>query len=281
MKHNESTFKTFDGLDLYYQSWQPEGAARASLAIIHGLGEHGGRYMNIVNHLVPQGYAIYALDHRGHGRSPGPRGFVNSWSEFIEDVGKFCQLVAQQQPNIPFFLMGHSMGGNITLNYILRHPASHHPEGVKAVIASASAVGKLDVPPVLAFVSRLLSGIMPKLSVPTGLDATAVSRDTAVVQAYQNDPLVHDKGTPRTATELTASAAWAMAHAAEFKPPLLVIHGGADPIVNAQASRDFYTRVTHNNKKLIIYEGGYHEPHNDIEHKRVARDIEAWLEAHL
>ena len=281
MKHQESTFTGFKGLELYYQSWQPEGTARAALAIVHGLGEHGGRYMNIVNHLVPQGYAIYALDHRGHGRSPGPRAFVNSWSEFIEDVGKLCQLVAKQQSNTPFFLMGHSMGGNIALNYILHHPNSHHPDGVKSVIASAPAVGKLDVPPVLAFVSRLLSGIMPKLSIATGLDATAVSRDTAIVQAYQNDPLIHGQGTPRFATEIAASAGWAMAHAAEFKPPLLMLHGAADRLVNVQSSRDFFARVAHNDKKLIIYESGYHEPHNDIDHERVVHDIENWLEAHL
>jgi alpha-beta hydrolase superfamily lysophospholipase len=281
MQHNEGTFKGFDGLELYYQSWQPEGVARAVLAIVHGLGEHGGRYMNIVNYLVPKGYAIYALDHRGHGRSPGLRAFVNSWSEYIEDVGKFCQLIAEQQPAIPFFLMGHSMGGNITLNYILHNPTSHHPDGVKAVIASAPAVGKLDVPPVLAFISRLLSGILPKLSVATGLDATAVSRDTAVVQAYQNDPLVHGKGTPRFATEFAASADWSMAHAAEFTPPLLLIHGEADRLVNVQASRDFFARVPHNDKKLIIYEGGYHESHNDLEHERVVGDIENWLEAHM
>lgn len=281
MKHNEGTFKTFDNLDLYYQSWQPEGTVRAVLAIVHGLGEHGGRYLNIVNHLVPQGYAVYALDHRGHGRSPGPRAFVNSWSEFTEDVGNFCQLVAQQQPGVPFFLMGHSMGGNIVLNYILRHPTSHHSAGVQAVIASAPAVGKLDVPPVLAFVSRLLSSILPKLSVPTGLDATAVSRDTAVVQAYQNDPLVHGQGTPRFATEIASSAEWAMAHAAEFRPPLLLLHGDADRLVNVQASRDFFARVPHNDKKLIIYEGGYHESHNDIHQQQVVEDIEAWLETHL
>lgn len=281
MKHQEGTFKGFGGLGLYYQSWQPAGETRAVLAIVHGLGEHGGRYPNVVNHLLPKGVAVYALDHRGHGRSPGPRAFVNNWLELIEDVGYFCQLVAQQQPGVPFFLMGHSMGGNITLNYILRYPTSHHPDGVRAVIASAPAVGTLDVPPVLAFVSRLLSGLLPKLSVATGLDATGISRDTAVVKAYQNDPLVHGRGTPRFAVEIAASAEWALAHANEFQPPLLLLHGSADRLVDAQASRDFFAQVQHNNKKLIIYEDGYHEPHNDIEHDRVVGDIENWLESHL
>jgi alpha-beta hydrolase superfamily lysophospholipase len=281
MKHNEGKFTGAGGMALVYQSWHPDEEARAVLAIVHGLGEHGGRYMNVVNHLVPKGYVIYALDHRGHGRSPGPRAFVNSWQEFIDDVGAFIGMIAQQEAGVPFFLLGHIMGGNITLNYILLHPTSHHPDGVKAVIASAPAVGKLNVPPVLAFISRLLSGIAPKLSVATGLDATAVSRDTAVVAAYQNDPLVHGQGTPRFATEFATSAEWAMAHAHEFKPPLLLIHGDSDRLVNVQASRDFFARVPHDNKKLVIYEGGYHESHNDIEYERAVGDIEAWLERYL
>lgn len=276
MKHEEGTFTSADGLELYYQSWLPESEPKAVLVIVHGMAEHGGRYRHVVDALVPKGYAIYAADHRGHGRSPGKRMFVNSWSEYLDDLGRFIKLVKGRWAGRPFFLYGHSMGGNVTLNYVLRHP-----EGYNGVIASAPAVGKLDVPPILAFMSKILSRLAPALQVKTSLDANDISRDPAESQAYANDPLVLDFGTPRFGVEFPAAAEWAMAHAAEFKPPLLMIHGDADHIVNVSASRRFFAKVPHNDKKLIVYEGGVHESHNDIHHKQVLADIEQWLEVHL
>lgn len=276
MKHEESTFSGVGGLELFYQSWQPEEPARATLIIVHGLGEHGGRYMNLVNPLVSKGYAIYALDHRGFGRSPGKKGFVNDWSEYREDLRIFVELVREKEGERPFFLFGHSMGGCMTCDYVL-----HYPDGLTGVILSAPAVGKLDVPTLLAVLSAILSKIAPGVTVSTGLDASTISRDPAAVEAYINDPLVHDKGTPRLGTELPKTALRNMEHAAEFKPPLLMIHGEADGLVNVENTRQFFAKVTQPDKKLIIYEGGYHESHNDIHHAQVAADIEAWLEAHL
>jgi len=269
MNHQEGTFTGHDGTELYYQSWRPEGAMRATLIIVHGLGEHSGRYYNVVEHLVPKGVAIYAHDHRGHGRSPGQRGFIRDWSLFVEDMGAFVQFVQA-------FMLGHSMGGNIMLNYVLRHP-----QGLNGVIASAPAVGRLDIPPVLAFLSRLLSRVWPTLSLDTGLDATAISRDETAVRAYQNDPLVHSQGTPRFGVELARSAEWVMAHAADLEPPLLLLHGDADGLVNVENSRQFFDRVTLPDKTIKIYEGGYHESHNDIHKAQMLADLEQWLEAHL
>lgn len=276
MTHQEDYFSGVDGTELYYQSWQPDEPAKAVLVITHGLGEHSGRYLNVVNALVPQGYAIYALDHRGYGRSPGQRGHINDWAEYREDLRRFVQMVQEREAGRPLFLLGHSMGGCIALDY-----AEHYPEGLQGVVASAPAVGKLDMPTALAVMSKLLSTVWPTLSVSSGLDAAAISRDTAVVQAYQNDPLVHDKGTPRLATELDKAAQETMARAGTFQPPLLLIHGDADRLVNVQNTRNFYTAVPHHDKKLIIYEGGYHESHNDLHKDQMLADLTTWLEEHL
>lgn len=276
MKHEEGTFKGADGLDLYYQSWLPDGAPKASIVIVHGMAEHGGRYRHVVETLVPKGYAIYAADHRGHGRSPGKRMFVERWSDYLDDLGIFVKLVKEWAGKRPFFLYGHSMGGNIVLNYALRHP-----EGYNGVIASAPAVGKLDIPPFLALLSKLFSRLAPAMQLKTNLEVNDISRDPAEVAAYAADPLVQDVGTPRFAVELAKSAEWAMAHAAEFKPPLLLIHGDGDNLVNVESSRKFFASVPIQDKKLIVYKGGAHESHNDIHREQVITDIEQWLEAHL
>src|SRR5579863_7569397 len=132
MDHSTGTFRGAGEMELAYQRWLPEGTPRAALIIVHGFGEHGGRYMNIVGRLVPTGYAVYALDNRGHGRSPGQRGHINDWSEFRDDLGAFVALVSTEQAGHPLFLLGHSMGGLIVLEY-----AERHPEGLRGVIASA------------------------------------------------------------------------------------------------------------------------------------------------
>ncbi len=276
MQHEEGFFSGVDGTELYHQSWQPDEPAKAALVIAHGLGEHSGRYQNVVEALVPQGYAVYALDHRGYGRSPGQRGHINEWAEYREDLRRFVQMVQEKEAGRPLFLMGHSMGGGIALNY-----AEYYPDGLQGVVASAPAVGELDIPTALAVMSKLLSSVWPTLSVSSGLDVEAISRDTAVVEAYQNDPLVHDKGTPRLATELDKAAQETLAQASEFQPPLLLIHGDADRLVNVQNTRDFYTAVPHDDKKLIVYEGGYHESHNDLHKDEMLADLAAWLEEHI
>ncbi len=276
MEHREGKFQGAGGLELYYQCWRPEEEPRAVLAIVHGFGEHSGRYMNVVNRLVPKGFAVWGFDHRGHGRSPGQRGYINEWAEFREDVHAFLQMVAGQEPGRPLFLMGHSMGGLIVLDYAL-----HHPEGLNGVIASGPALGQVGIAPILLTLSRLLSRIWPRLSLDTGLDATAISRDPEVVKAYQEDPLVHSKGTPRLGTEMEKTMEWVQAHAADLRVPLLILQGEADRLVPPEASRAFFEKVTSPDKEWHGYEGGYHEPHNDVTREQALSDLEQWLERHL
>ncbi len=276
MRHNESKFDGFGGLELYYQRWRPEGEPEAVLAVVHGFGEHSGRYGNVVGRFVPKGYAVYAFDLRGHGHSPGPRGYVNAWAEFREDVKRFLELVHEQEAGREVFLLGHSMGGLIVLEYVL-----HHPEGLAGVVASGPLLARAGVSPFLMALSKVLSGILPRLTLDTGLDATTISRDPAVVEAYVNDPLVHSLGTPRLSTELTRAIEWTQAHAAEMALPCLIVHGSADRLVPPEGGRVFYENVALNDKERQVYEGYYHEVFNDIGKEQVLAAVEAWIERHL
>ncbi len=277
MQHQEGTFNGYGNLELFYQSWLPDSPLKAVIVLVHGLGEHSGRYPHVVNHLVPQGFGIYALDHRGHGRSAEKLcAHVMDWAEYRGDLEKFIQFVRGQQPDAPLFLMGHSMGGLIVLNYTL-----HHPEGLPGVIASAPAVGAVDANPLLLFVGRILSRIKPDFCLDSQLDVNGLSRIPEVVQAYQDDPLVTGKVSARWSTEFMAAIDWTRQHAAELQPPLLIIHGGDDTLVPPEGSRIFFDLVAHGDKERIVYPGGYHENHNDLHHEQVTADLERWLTAHL
>ena len=275
MDHVEGTFNGFEGLELYYQRWRPEGEPKAVLAVVHGLGEHSGRYSNVVDWFVPKGFAVYAFDLRGFGRSPGPRGYINEWAEFRKDVRAFLELVHEQELGQSVFLLGHSMGGLIALEYVL-----HHPEKLTGVIASGPALA-VDIPPLLMVLSKVLSRILPRFAFNTGLDATAISRDPVVVEAYVNDPLVHGLGTPRFGIEFPRAIEWTQAHAAEMKIPCLIVHGSADRLVPTEGSHVFYENMTIVDKERQVYEGYYHEVFNDIGKEQVLAAVEVWVEEHL
>lgn len=275
MEHREGTFQGTGTLELFYQCWRPENTPRAVLAIVHGFGEHSGRYMNVVNHFVPRGYAVYGFDHRGHGRSPGKRGDIAAWSDFREDVRAFVQRVAAQEPNRPLFMLGHSLGGLIALEYVL-----HYPDGLRGVVISSPLLVQAGLSPMVILLAKVLAHVAPSAAIKVGLDATMISRDPAVVKAYQEDPLVHCFGTPRLGDAITAAQEWAHAHAGEWQAPLLMIIGSADKIAPPEGGRKFYARVTFADKQMLDYPGAYHETHNDVIYQQVMADVERWLSAH-
>jgi acylglycerol lipase len=273
MQHREEKFAGAGSLELYYQAWIPE-SPRAALVIVHGFGEHSGRYPNLVKQLVPRGYALYGFDHRGHGRSPGRRGHINAWSEYRDDVRAFLQVARQQQPRLPVFLFGHSLGGLIVLEYVCRGS-----DGLAGVVASGPALTPARLSPFVAVIVKVLSRVAPNKPIKTGLDASAISRDPAVVEAYRQDGLVHGYGTPRLGIELSAAQAWTNAHARELALPFLLILGGADRLIPPDRSRQFFGDVMFGDKELKEYPGAYHEPHNDIIADRVVADLGQWLDA--
>jgi alpha-beta hydrolase superfamily lysophospholipase len=276
MQHSEATFEGAGGLTMYCQKWQPAEKARAVMAIIHGFGEHSGRYMNTVNHFVPIGFTVYGFDHRGHGKSEGKRGHIMKWSEFRQDVHNFLGIIRDRESDLPLFLLGHSMGGLIVLEYVL-----HHQENIRAIIASSPLLAQPAISPFLMLLSRILSKIWPGFSIDTKLDVNSLSRDAQVIRAYQEDPLVHSTASARLGTELTAAIDWTHTHAPEFKLPLMIVQGDADSLVPTQGSHKFFHNLTISDKEIHMYDGGYHEPHNDIDKAIVLNDIEQWIKKHL
>ena len=274
MRHTEGSFTASDGLAIFHRAWLPAGDPKAVVLLFHGLGEHSGRYTHVAEALVGRGYAVHALDHRGHGRSEGKRVFVKEYDEFQRDLVRFRGLVEEQHPGVPLVVFGHSMGGNLALGHVL-----DHQEGVRALALSGAALAVTDdVSPALRKIAGVLAKVAPGLR-PQGLDATAVSRDPAVVQAYLADPLVYSG---KISTGLAAALFGAIdrfpARFAELRLPVLVMHGTADRLVPVAGSRALEAGAVNATVTSHYYEGLYHEVLNEPEHERVIDDLLAWLD---
>ncbi len=276
MQHAEGAFKGERGATIWYQRWRPEDP-KAAIALAHGLGEHSGRYGNMLACVGPQGYAVYGLDLRGHGRSEGQRGHVERFGDYIADYGRLVGLMRAEEPELPVFLYGHSVGGLIALRY-----AMDFPQGLAGVIGSGPALRRrFDAPLPKLLLARLLSLLWPTFSLRSGLPAEQLSHDPQVVAAYRADPLVHDLVTPRLYTEVTSAGEQALADASKLKAPCLLLQAGDDGLVDPRTTRQFYDRLTVQDKTLHIYEGFRHEGHNEPDRGRWLGDMVAWLDAHV
>ena len=265
------------GLQLFTQWWLPEGEVRAVLALVHGVGEHCGRYPKLVEPLTKAGYAIYGYDQRGFGRSPGARGHINAWEEYRGDLANFLNMVQEAQPGSPLFLYGHSMGALVALDFLM-----HAASGLRGAIISGAPIQPIGVAkPVLVAIAKLLSGMWPSFSIDLGLETAALSRDPAVVRAYEEDPLVTSKVSARWGTESLATLERVRANPSLLNLPVLFLHGGDDRINSAEGVRLYVEQIPHEDKELLIYPGRYHEPHNDLSCVQEAEDIRTWIERHL
>jgi alpha-beta hydrolase superfamily lysophospholipase len=276
MQHRDIRFQGAGDLTLNAQIWKPDATARALVVILHGHGEHSGRYSHVAASLVSRGFAVAASDLRGHGHSEGPRGFVRDWEEYREDLTLLLGQIEPEFGALPLFLYGHSIGGTVAVDYAIRNP-----ENIHGLVASAPSLGQPNIPAILFTISKVLSKIYPSFSMSTQLDPGTLSRDPEAVRAYQDDPLVHSLGTARMGTELTKTTEWIQANAGNLQLPLLVIHGSDDQLVNPADSRRFFGNVTFQDKTYLEFSGGYHEPHHDLEKERAIKEIGNWIEAHL
>jgi alpha-beta hydrolase superfamily lysophospholipase len=250
---------------------------RAVVALVHGISEHSGRYWWVVTQLTTSRFAACTFDLRGHGESQGRRGHIDSWSQYRDDVEVYLEQVRARHPGIPIFIYGHSLGALIVAEYVL-----FHPEGLAGMIVSGiplRPVGVAKAP--LVLLAKSLSRIWPTFSVSLGLGGARLSRDPAIVRAYNEDPKVHHTATARWGTETLSAIDRVKSRMAEIRLPILILHGGADPVNSVQGSRDLYDSVSSADKELKIYPGGMHEPHNDVNRDEVINDVENWLSRQL
>lgn len=276
MKHIQGTFKGFGDLSLYYQGWYPETQTQAIVVMVHGLGSHSDGFGPAVEYLVSQEYEVYAFDLRGHGRSPGQRGHIDAWAEFRGDVHAFLQHIHSQRSHCPCFLWGHSLGGTIALDYVLRSP-----DYLQGVIVSAPALKKVGISPAKIALGRLFSRIMPRFSLEIGIRNELSSRNPAVHAVYLQDPLRHSYGSARLATEFFSTVDWIYNHAADLQVPLLVLHGGADQVTLPENSRAFFQKVIFPDKEHHEYPGYCHDLYVDVNYQGILADMQNWFEQHL
>jgi alpha-beta hydrolase superfamily lysophospholipase len=274
MKHRELQFPGCQDATLHGQAWLPERTPRAIVVVSHGLAEHGGRYAALASRLVEKGYAVYAIDHRGHGHSSGRRANIDRFDYLVSDLGTFIGRAQRQHPDTPVILLGHSMGGAIALACALKH---HRV--LRALVLSAPALSTGQSASALKLlIVKLLSAVSPNTGA-LKLPATAVSRDPAVVHAYESDPLVYRGAIPaRTLAELIQAMQSLQQKAHELRIPVLIQHGTADSLVPLAATHPIYQHLgVAKSRTLLVYEGLYHEVYNEPERDRVIADLEGWL----
>jgi alpha-beta hydrolase superfamily lysophospholipase len=295
MKHQSDMLKTPDGTTLFTQSWLPEpskaGAAlttssasntpttagRGVIVIVHGLAEHSGRYSHVADYFTNAGYIVTALDHRGHGRSQGQQlGYFERFQGLVDDLHLFIKNLPSAWRAAPLYVLGHSMGGLLTLCYLIRYAPP-----VSGVVLSGAAldIGE-NVPAVARGLIRQLASIAPKMGL-AGIDSTAISRDPQVVKAYDGDAYVfRGRVKARVAMELRDACVFARQNLAKINRPMLIMHGSADRIVGPACADDIYADISSADKTLKRYEGLYHELYNEPEKLTVLNDVRLWLAAH-
>lgn len=277
MKHQEGYLKGVRDSRVYYQQWLPEDEPKAVLLLVHGLAEHSGRYMNVVNHFVPLGYAVYGIDHIGHGNSNGDRVYVERFQDYITLLNTYVQMIHDWQREKPLFAIGHSMGGLIVASYLLEYP--HEFAG--AVLSGPGVKVPDNISRAVIFMGRILSRIFPKAGI-LQLNSKGVSRDPAVVDAYVKDPKVYTgKITARLGAEMLKAMQHVTDKAPQIKLPLTILQGSDDILVDPGGAQLLYDSVSSEDKSIKIYQGFYHEVFNEPEHKMVLNDVQKWLETHL
>ncbi len=274
MEHQTFTLKSHNQ-DFFAQCWQPEQPVAAAL-LVHGFGEHSARYEHtVVAALVNKGVAVVAYDNFGHGKSEGKRGHCPNYDALMHVLGKMLRKTEDLFPGLPTFLYGHSMGGNLVLNYVLRHQTH-----LKGVVATSPYLRLAFEPPKWKMMlGKLMLGILPSITLPAELEEAAISRDDDEVKKYKEDPLVHDKVSPMFSFPIMDAGEWAIANADKLTPNTLLLHGTEDRLIDHKATIAFHenTSVT----TLELFEGGYHELHNDLDKEKMLDLVSDWVVAQL
>lgn len=263
---------------LYWHAWRSINP-RALLVLVHGLGEHCGRYGNLIKGLEDEGISFYALDHRGHGRSHGVRGQLDKFDDYIQDLRLLVVKACQDNPGLPVIMLGHSLGGLIAGHYALVYPQDLQ----SLILSSAALIQKKPMSPGMQKVLRVLARAAPHLAVSNGLKVDHLSQDKTVCKAYVDDPLVHNKITIKWGMEFMENQRLLLGRACELSMPLLVFHGTKDNIVDYQGSQEIYNAAQSEDKELHLFEGLYHETMNERlpERELVLNTVADWIKRHI
>ena len=259
--HKDGYFAGLKDFKLYYQCWAPSSNPRAVLLIAHGFAEHSGRYGNVVDYFVPRGWAVYAPDHRGHGKSDGERVQVDRFSDYVDDLKTFFDIVRKENVGKKVFLVGHSMGSAIALLY-----ASRYQDELAGLITSGGGMSKPEEPP------------PPPRPAGQPLDTDFLSRDPEVIRAYVNDPLVY-RGPIPVNSALSGMRDAIAAAVPQIRLPALIMAG--NDVSDGAGSRVLYEFLGSRDKTLKVYDGLRHEIFNEPEHAQVIADMARWLESKL
>ena len=275
----KNTFEVKDKTKLNYRIWKtsvhPGSSTQDKKVIIlsHGLGEYSGRYNHVAEFFNQKGISVYALDHRGHGESPGPRGYVNSFSQYVEDLGQFVTHIWHQEKDKEFYLLGHSMGGLIAIGHLIEGAPYIH-----AAVLSSPLLGiKITGAVLKRAMAQVLSKIIPSLGLYNEIDLGAACRDQEIVRRTLKDPLVHQKITPRLYTEMLRMIRYAWSNVTLIHHPLLLVQAGEDKIVDRDKAIAFVKSTSSRSHAIHVYDGFYHEVLNDIERIKVLNDIHHWM----
>jgi acylglycerol lipase len=276
VKRVEERLTGVGGRRIFWQAWLPETETRAIVMVAHGAGEHSGRYEHVARRLVDEGFGVYAIEHRGHGRSDGPRALIDRVDHTVADLDQLVRLASERHPEAQVFLLGHSMGGTIAVRY-----AVLHGDRLSGLILSGPLAAMAAAPAAQRVAARVLSTLTPRLPV-VAIDASLVSRDAEVVKAYVEDPLVyHGKLPVRTVTELAAAIDAFPAEVGQITVPTLIMYGTADGLCPPAGSVMLDERIGASDKTLKAYEGLHHEILNEPEQDQVMDDLCAWLGARV
>ena len=268
---NEFTFEGVAGIKIAARSWTSENVIRGIMILVHGFNSHSGYFGWAAEQFASNGFAVYALDHRGRGKSEGERFYVEKFSDWLEDVDKLSDIARSENAGVPVYMLGHSVGGVIASSYVFEHQTE-----IAGLICESFAFD-VGLPELAQLALEGASYLIPHLPVYS-LKNEIFSRDPKVVEQMNTDPrIANEKQPAETVSEVLKAAARLKENMPNFKIPVFIIHGTADKATRPEGSQYFYDNVGSEDKTLKLYEGGYHDLLNDIDKETVMRDILVWI----
>lgn len=277
MNHHEGYFKNAQNQSIFHQHWIPDSAPRAILLVCHGLNEHSGRYHHLAEYFTDKGFGVYGFDHIGHGKSDGTRSFVRDFPTFTDPILTCIDMIYERHPDVPVFLVGHSLGGLIGASFLI----DHHERVSGAILSGSLAMIPEYVSDLTIKIGTIISKVIPKTRL-IGIDKSGLSRDPQVVTNYINDPLVYNgKATARISSVINDGISYVTEKGSSISKPILLLHGGQDRVSDPSSSTFLHNLVSSQHNQLIIYDELFHEIYNEPEQETVFTDVLNWLEGEL